>query len=551
MLHLDFAKTTLRSLIATAALATLWPVAAQAQVLSFSANGSDGGGFGTAVTTIGDVDGDGIDDLVVGEPNFAVGGSKRCGRATVLSGRTGALIRRHTGEVGDERLGACAARYGDYDGDHVADYLVGVPGYGFLAGAVYLYSGATGARLTFYTFNIIGWNEGESVADIGDVDGDGFDEIVSGAPGVSLVHVFGGKSFFFYTIEDNLTDAFGTAMAACGDVNHDGILDFLIGAPLADTTSPNRTSVGRVDAVSGIDGAVITSWTGDLSFDRFGSSLTTIADLNADGVRDILVGAPGSTALGDPSGFVRVLSGKTFGVLRTTYGKPFDTLGASLAVIGDINRDGVADYVAGSPKDFFQAGAVRVISGKDGAFAHSFTGIASQDLAFGAAVAGGDFNGDGIADVVIGDPLFTSPGGAHPGLAVVYLGCPAISRNYGTGWPGKLGIPSLTTTPAPSLGATCHTTLTNSRGVTTAAVMMLGYSPADKHLSWGATLLVVPYASIILSLPAGGLTFTGTIPIDPSLCFFHLYHQALELDPFAVGGISLTPGLDLGFGFDL
>jgi hypothetical protein len=147
-----------------------------------------------------------------------VGSSKHIGRASVYSGRTGALIRQHTGVGAEERLGACGARYGDYDGDHVADYLVGVPGYspffGSNYGAVYLYSGATGAQLMTYTGSIVGWNEGEAVADIGDVDGDGFDDIASGVPGVSIVHVFGGKSFFYYAIEDNLSDGLGTSLPA-------------------------------------------------------------------------------------------------------------------------------------------------------------------------------------------------------------------------------------------------------------------------------------------------------------------------------------------------
>jgi hypothetical protein len=126
--------------------------------------------------------------------------------------------------------------------------------------------------------------------------------------------------------------------------------------------SPCRASTARRSPPGPEDG----------SFDRFGTSVSAISDLNGDGVKDILVGAPGSTALGDPSGFVRVISGKTFGVLRTTYGMPFDTLGSSVAAIGDINGDGVADYVAGSPQDFHQAGVARLISGADGKIVHSF-----------------------------------------------------------------------------------------------------------------------------------------------------------------------------------
>jgi hypothetical protein len=527
---------------------------ARGQVTLYALNGSSSGAFGTAVATIGDIDHDGIDDLLVGEPNYSSGPSKHLGRASVYSGRTGTLIRQHTGAASEELLGTCVARYGDYDGDHVMDYLVGVPGFGDFSanyGAVYLYSGATGAKLTTYSDFIVGWNEGEAVADIGDVDGDGFDDIASGVPGVSIVHVFGGKSFFFYTIEDNASDGLGTSLAGCGDLNHDGIPDFLIGAPLFDSVNPSRTNVGRVFAVSGINGTTITTWIGDQSFDRFGTSVTAISDLNGDGVKDILVGAPGSSALGDPSGFVRAISGKTFGVLRTTYGMPFDTLGSSVAAIGDINRDGVADYVAGSPQDFHQAGVARLISGADGKIVHSLPGAESQNIAFGTAVAGGDFNGDGIADVVVGDPLFTAPGGTHPGSVTVFLGCPAIAENYGPGWPGKLGIPSLMTSPAPALGETVTTSIGNSLGSKTLALFMTGYSKASKPLPWGATLLVVPFSYVVISLPAAGVSLTGTVPVDPSLCFFHVYHQVIEVDPFAAGGLSATRGLDLGFGFDL
>jgi hypothetical protein len=126
---------------------------------------------------------------------------------------------------------------------------------------------------------------------------------------------------------------------------------------------------------------------------------------------------------------------------------------------------------------------------------------------------------------------------------------PASFSNYGAGWPGTNGVPTLTSSAPPVLGTTITVTLSNSAGVTTPAVVILGFDDTNIPTSKGGSLLVVPFLFIPLSVPPAGVGLTGDLPpMDPALCGFEVDLQGLELDSGASKGMSFTDGLQLILG---
>jgi hypothetical protein len=412
-------------------------------------------------------------------------------------------------------------------------------------------SGATGAPLWFFTSNFTGSFQGKAVSRIGDFDGDGVEDIAVGTPDkarVDLVNGVTGQSIIEFSTGDSTT-RFGFALAVCDDLDHDGVRDFLVGLPDFSDSTLGLTHNGAVLVFSTRALLSLGSFFGDASFDNFGSSVASVGDVNHDGVNDIVIGAPRSRAPGFQAGLVRLVSGKDLTVLRDTFGENGEFLGFSVAALGDMNHDGVPDYVAGSPSSPSGTGVAAAISGRDGHVMFRFAGVPQRNQELGEAVAGGDFNHDGIADVIVADPSARF-NGSQTGSVTLFLGCPAFIESYGAGFPGKLGVPQLTSS-APALGKSVATTVFNSLGTPTMGALLLGFTKANIVTPSGATLLVLPALTITLSIPAGGATFSGPIPPDPALAFLDLFEQAIELDPFAHGGQSFTPGLHLRIGFDL
>jgi Tol biopolymer transport system component len=124
----------------------------------------------------------------------------------------------------------------------------------------------------------------------------------------------------------------------------------------------------------------------------------------------------------------------------------------------------------------------------------------------------------------------------------------ASAANYGAGWPGTLGVPSLTADPVPSYGATVDVDLGNSYGFWTVAFLLVGLTQDSIQTSKDGTLLLDILRPIPFAVGPDGLELSTTIPYDESLCGFEIDLQALELDPGASKGISFTEGLQLLIG---
>ncbi|RMG32460.1 MAG: hypothetical protein D6725_17590, partial [Planctomycetota bacterium] len=391
---------------------------------------------GWSVSSAGDVNGDGLEDLVIGVPNAGVGGAGEAGRAYVLFGRSGGFASaidlnalngangfRLDGVGAIDHTGISVSGGGDINGDGLADLIIGAKDApdmlsGDDEGRIYVIFGRTGGFGSAVGLSTLDGTDGfrldgaaavdragESVAHAGDVNGDGFDDVLIGSrfsdatagdAGAAYV-VFGRPGGFASAIDlatlDGSTgfrmrgiaayDHAGQSVAAAGDVNGDGFQDVIVGAPDADPGGvTNRgqafvvfgkaggftsdIALGTLDGTNGfrIDGAQM----GDVT----GFAVAGAGDVNGDGFDDLLVSAPGaSPAMTTSAGVTYLLYGKSAGFssvldLATLSGGDGTRLegvgaddrsggavsspGRTVAGAGDLNGDGFDDLIVGAPQ---------------------------------------------------------------------------------------------------------------------------------------------------------------------------------------------------------
>jgi len=328
--------------------------------------------FGVSVASAGDVNGDGFDDVIVGAFLSDAGGGNS-GAAYVYYGGPAdstsdlSLI----GEAAGDLLGASVASAGDIDGDGYADLIVGAPGNdagGNSAGRAYVYRGGPGADalpdLTL-TGEAAGDFFGISVASAGDVNGDGFDDVIAGAYFNDAGGADAGRAYVYYggpggdAVPDLVLtgeaagDFFGVSVASAGDVNGDGFGDVIVGAYLSDA---GGVDAGRAYVYYGgpvPDAVPDLTFTGAAADDNFGVSVASAGDMNGDGRGDLMVGAAQNDAGGTDAGRAYLyFGGRADGAvpdLTFTGAAADDNFGVSVASAGDVNGDGFADLVVGAP----------------------------------------------------------------------------------------------------------------------------------------------------------------------------------------------------------
>lgn len=310
---------------------------------SLSTFGDD---FGWSVSGAGDANGDGFDDVLVGAP-WAAGPVSSTGSVRLYSGLDGTLLREWFGEEGGDRFGHSLSDAGDVNGDGFADVIVGsVRGNQPVSSVAdaRIYSGFDGSVLQSFH---LGGSSGGSVSGAGDVNGDGFDDVIMLDSSTGGAIVFSGvDGSQIHAISFPADDVSGA-----GDVNADGFADLIVG--------------GGFDAhvISGIDGSLLNSLIGAISScGPVGHHVSDAGDVNADGFDDVIVG--NCTSL---LGSARVFSGADWTVLfvleQDSLGEEF---GNSVSGAGDMNGDGFADVIVGAKRDsefFFEGGNARVFSG--------------------------------------------------------------------------------------------------------------------------------------------------------------------------------------------
>ena len=335
--------------------------------------------FGYSAANAGDVNMDGVNDFISGTSG---------GLARVISGKDGTTLYTFSEAAG--AFGQKVAGAGDVNKDGYADVIVSAHRDGTNgtdSGAVWVYSGIDGSVL--YTFYGNDYFFGFSAAGAGDVNKDGFADIIVGSQATNDAGQGNGKARIFsgqtgnilYTLNgDTNGDMFGYSVDGAGDLNKDGYDDVIISALIGNYT--------RV--VSGIDGSTLTTLTVGANRNVVGAG-----DLNNDTYPDLLLGKADGTTV--------AVSGQDYSTLHT-YTAPGtgSQTGRGIESASDVNGDGFDDFVVGRMVHNSYKGKVDIVSGKDGSIIATIEGDNENDY-LGLSVAGiGDINNDGIPEFIVG-----------------------------------------------------------------------------------------------------------------------------------------------------
>jgi Ca2+-binding RTX toxin-like protein len=450
---------------------------------------------GFSVASAGDVNGDGFDDFLFGSPSSTAGVSgagstwvvfgKASGFGTVLLGSLAPADGfRIDGEAQNDAAGYSVASAGDINGDGFDDIILGAEQFGTNSiGAAYVVfgkaSGFTNISLATMTpadgFEINGTGLigrlGHSVSSAGDINDDGYDDIIVGAPdgntgNSGTAYVIFGKAGGFanidvttlsladgFTIKGAASDRAGIGVSSAGDINNDGYADIIVGAEqTAGGKGGAYVLFGKAGGFSNIDLGALAPADGFKILGRVtgsyaGAAVSSAGDFNNDGFDDLLVGAPFEGDGGPRTGASYILFGKAGGFatvdlaalapadgFKLANHHQYDMVGSAVSA-GDLNGDGYGDVIIGANGTDGvgnDAGAAYVLFGRASGFATVELGaplLASEgfkiigdnggDFAGMGVSAGGDLNNDGYDDIIVGAPNAL---GANEGAAYVIFG---------------------------------------------------------------------------------------------------------------------------------
>ncbi len=342
--------------------------------------------FGYALAPVGDVTADGVPDLLIGAWEF-----EDVGRAHLVSGVDGAIVYTLFGTVAgnsDDDFGAAVAGAGDVDGDGVPDLLIGARDAGTVqTGAAFVFSGATGAPIhtVLYPYGPVSDHSfGEVVAGAGDTDGDGLAEFaVTDSFDCHLFDGATGALRYTFAVPDDKGGPGCDSYARLGDVTGDGVAEFAIGDGLLHLVHVYDLTTGEiVYTVTSSEGPASTSGFADRG------RLAAVGDATGDGVVDFVVGAPGVVAADGARGAVYLFSGADGSLVRTiARGTDSTNVGSLVAALGDLDGDGTPDVLTRVRGSGAEGDPIVVASGATGEVLAEVTNPLVEPSEFGHAIA--------------------------------------------------------------------------------------------------------------------------------------------------------------------
>jgi len=419
-----------------------------------------GADYAFAVASAGDVNGDGYSDLIVGAPKYTVRFDKE-GAAFVFLGAASGMpaepVWTAAGGLKGSAFGSAVACAGDVNADGFDDVIVGAHRYNGGEpgeGAAFLYLGGEDglASEPAWSFqpDLKDTQFGYAVSGGGDLNKDGFADVVVGANWYADSGNNQGAVYVFHGDKDGLTPnpvlllagtqtgaAFGSAVSAAGDVNGDGYDDVIVGAPNFDRYEGD--DVGAVflyyGSSQGLNATAKWFNLGDQSHTGFGIAVDSAGDFNNDGFADLVVGAPhhNNDLFGEGSVFVYYGASAGLSQIPDWHAGIDQTgteFGFSAATAGDVNQDGCDELLVGAYlfNGYLnnEEGAVFVFAGGSSGLEEGYGWLGEGNKArslFGYAARGaGDVNGDGYADLIVGAHGYFLNVKEPLGRATLYLG---------------------------------------------------------------------------------------------------------------------------------
>ncbi len=443
---------------------------------------------GQSLSAAGDVNGDGYDDFIVNSFMNSDNGTSAgavyliYGQENLLESASLATAVEFTGEAVGDYAGRSLAAVGDINNDGYDDILVGADlndATGTDAGAVYLIYGQavafTSVNLNMavrFTGEAAGDSAGSAVAGAGDINNDGYDDFIIGAPYNDTAQSNTGAAYLFYGRSALYTatsvtagvkftgeasgNAAGDAVSAAGDINNDGYDDFVIGASYKDNIGSVYLIYGQAAALAATNLSDSIELYGEGSQDRAGAHINVAGDVNADGYDDFVIGAANNDSSGgDGAGAVYLVYGRaavftTAGLLSV--GTKFsgevvgDQAGIYLGGSGDVNNDDYDDFIIGARLNDdagVDTGAAYIVYGQSTQYSSAslavmqeFTGVSAGELAGEGVDIAGDVNNDGYDDIII---AAAQNDNAAMNAGIVYLGYLTVDTD-GDGVAGSDGV---------------------------------------------------------------------------------------------------------------
>ena len=386
--------------------------------------------FGWIARNIGDVDGDGINDIVTSAPTHGAGNSN-AGRIYVYSVGSGRLLWTADGRAGDQ-LGTGVEAAGDTNHDGIPDVVASGPAG---AGIAHIYSGRDGRVLQTFTAPNADEAFGNHISGAGDVNDDGYADVIVGSPGKEGESKVAGHAYLYSGKDGSLLqtlsgerpgDGFGSTVAGYADARQHLLI---VGAPGA---GPSHH--GRVYVFEGLSTHPKFIIEADATGSMLGYMFVSVpGDMDGDGVRDIYASDWSNAARGPSTGRIYMISGRTGKQLYALTGESAgDGFGTSPSMAGDVDGDGRADLIVGAwqyGQVATSGGRAYLYSGRNGRLLKTYTCRTPGDTFGFDAVGMGDVDGDGTVDLLITSG-WSAVNGHHSGrVFIISSGIPRRKRS--------------------------------------------------------------------------------------------------------------------------